>query len=63
MESVSAFHLDVATESLFPRVELHIACRDLIDLDTFSKSDPQVILYTSDQTGTWKEHGRTEMIK
>lgn len=32
-------------------------------MDTFSKSDPQVILYLkNNNTGSWTEFGRTEII-
>nr|XP_008103759.2 PREDICTED: copine-9 isoform X2 [Anolis carolinensis] len=45
------------------KVELTVSCRNLLDLDTFSKSDPIVILYiqgTADKE--WREFGRTEVI-
>eukprot|EP00794_Sanderia_malayensis_P006163 gene6163-6874_t len=45
------------------QVELHIACRNLLDLDTFSKSDPLAVMYVQDKvTKKWREYGRTEVI-
>jgi hypothetical protein len=32
-------------------------------MDTFSKSDPMVILLVMDENNRWLEYGRTEMIK
>ena len=46
-------------------VELSISGRNLLDLDTFSKSDPLCVVYTkkSNQIGEmWKEISRTECI-
>ena len=40
------------------RVELHISCKDLIDADLFSKSDPIVSVFTRasrGKSGTWIE--------
>ncbi|XP_065066720.1 copine-8-like isoform X1 [Rhopilema esculentum] len=45
------------------QVELHVSCRDLLDMDTFSKSDPLVVMYILDKTSkNWREYGRTEVI-
>jgi hypothetical protein len=45
------------------QVELSIACRNLINADTFSKSDPVVIVYErNDWQDKYYEIGRTEMI-
>lgn len=50
------------TESgLTSRVELTVSCTELINMDTFSKSDPQVIMFAM-QNNLWKEQGRTEII-
>ncbi|XP_060598331.1 copine-8-like isoform X1 [Ruditapes philippinarum] len=44
-------------------IELSLSCRNLIDADVFSKSDPMVVLFTMDQgTRQWREFGRTEVI-
>ena len=46
-------------------VELSISGRNLLDLDTFSKSDPMCVVYSKNhgQGGhIWKEIGRTECI-
>lgn len=45
------------------QVELSVACRNLINRDVFSKSDPMVILYQcNDWQDKYYEIGRTEMI-
>ncbi|NXO97021.1 CPNE5 protein, partial [Certhia brachydactyla] len=45
------------------RVELTVSCRQLLDKDTFSKSDPLCVLYMQ-RPGShqWQEFGRTEVI-
>jgi len=43
------------------KVELFISCRNLKNMDFFSKSDPQVRVYLQEQ-GTWKMVGKTETI-
>ncbi|KAM8987970.1 copine-5 [Ara ararauna] len=45
------------------RVELTVSCRQLLDKDTFSKSDPLCVLYIQ-RPGSrqWLEFGRTEVI-
>lgn len=44
-------------------VELHISCRNLVDLDTFSKSDPVVHVYIKDsKTRPYMLVGKTEVI-
>uniref|UniRef100_H0XDP2 Copine-9 n=1 Tax=Otolemur garnettii TaxID=30611 RepID=H0XDP2_OTOGA len=45
------------------KIEITVSCRNLLDLDTFSKSDPMVVLYTQSQASQeWREFGRTEVI-
>ena len=44
------------------KIEIFVSCRSLKDLDTFSKSDPQVILYLKGKNG-WGEVARTECIQ
>ncbi|XP_052558391.1 copine-5, partial [Tympanuchus pallidicinctus] len=45
------------------KVELTVSCRQLLDKDTFSKSDPLCVLYTQGpDTKQWREFGRTEVI-
>ncbi|XP_071295710.1 copine-9 isoform X4 [Agelaius tricolor] len=45
------------------KVELTVSCRNLLDLDTFSKSDPVVVLFVQvSGSSEWKEFGRTEVI-
>ncbi|KAK3608098.1 hypothetical protein CHS0354_004755 [Potamilus streckersoni] len=43
-------------------VELVVSCRNLIDADVFSKSDPMVVLFIGDGHQGWREFGRTEVI-
>jgi hypothetical protein len=45
-------------------VVLRFSCKNLIDMDTFSKSDPMVVVYMkSGGEHSYSEVGRTEMIK
>nr|XP_038041756.1 copine-9 isoform X2 [Anas platyrhynchos] len=45
------------------KVELTVSCRNLLDMDTFSKSDPVVVLFVQGAgSSEWKEFGRTEVI-
>lgn len=50
--------------NLSSKVELFICCRDLLNKDTFSKSDPFVVLFQQNiKTGAYYEVGRTETMK
>ncbi|XP_028925567.1 copine-5 isoform X2 [Ornithorhynchus anatinus] len=62
MASVSEF--DSLTSSIpATKVEVTVSCRNLLDKDTFSKSDPLCVLYTQGiETKQWREFGRTEVI-
>uniref|UniRef100_A0A096MFT6 Copine-8 n=1 Tax=Poecilia formosa TaxID=48698 RepID=A0A096MFT6_POEFO len=45
------------------KIEVTVSCRNLLDVDTFSKSDPVVVLYVQGVgTKEWREFGRTEVI-
>ncbi|KAF6118111.1 copine 8 [Phyllostomus discolor] len=45
------------------RVEVSVSCRNLLDRDTFSKSDPICVLYVQGiGNKEWREFGRTEVI-
>ncbi|XP_057556905.1 copine-8 isoform X2 [Hippopotamus amphibius kiboko] len=45
------------------RVEVSVSCRNLLDRDTFSKSDPICVLYVQEVGNKeWREFGRTEVI-
>ncbi|XP_038676475.1 copine-8-like isoform X1 [Scyliorhinus canicula] len=45
------------------KVEITVSCRNLLDKDTFSKSDPLCVLYVQGiETIQWREFGRTEII-
>nr|XP_057915718.1 copine-3-like isoform X1 [Doryrhamphus excisus]XP_057915719.1 copine-3-like isoform X1 [Doryrhamphus excisus]XP_057915720.1 copine-3-like isoform X1 [Doryrhamphus excisus]XP_057915721.1 copine-3-like isoform X1 [Doryrhamphus excisus]XP_057915722.1 copine-3-like isoform X1 [Doryrhamphus excisus]XP_057915723.1 copine-3-like isoform X1 [Doryrhamphus excisus]XP_057915724.1 copine-3-like isoform X1 [Doryrhamphus excisus]XP_057915725.1 copine-3-like isoform X1 [Doryrhamphus excisus]XP_05791572 len=43
-------------------VALSVSCENLMDMDVFSKSDPQCVLYMSTAGSGWTEVGRTERI-
>mmetsp|Transcript_60584 Transcript_60584/g.69133 ORF Transcript_60584/g.69133 Transcript_60584/m.69133 type:complete len:296 (+) Transcript_60584:1486-2373(+) len=46
------------------KVELFMSCKNLINLDTMSKSDPLIqVLSATQKNGPWQEIGRTEQIK
>ncbi|XP_060931541.1 copine-9-like isoform X1 [Limanda limanda] len=45
------------------KIEVTVSCRSLLDVDTFSKSDPVVVLYLQAVGNKeWREFGRTEVI-
>nr|XP_033782250.1 copine-9 isoform X2 [Geotrypetes seraphini] len=45
------------------KIEITASCRNLLDMDTFSKSDPVVVLYAQGIANKeWSEYGRTEVI-
>ena len=44
------------------KLMLYIKCESLVDMDTFSKSDPFVVLYAKQPDGRLYEVGRTETI-
>ncbi|KAJ8245438.1 hypothetical protein GJAV_G00270760 [Gymnothorax javanicus] len=45
------------------KVEISVSCRNLLDMDTFSKSDPLCVLYVQGVASQeWREFGRTEVI-
>eukprot|EP00069_Balaena_mysticetus_P018086 bmy_00451T0 len=57
--------LSGASERSVPatKIEITVSCRNLLDLDTFSKSDPMVVLYMQSRASQeWREFGRTEVI-
>ncbi|XP_066523938.1 copine-8 isoform X2 [Hoplias malabaricus] len=71
MCAASAFHNMASIGELDPltaavpatKVEITVSCRNLLDRDTFSKSDPICVLYTQTVvTREWREFGRTEVI-
>lgn len=43
------------------KLELFIECTDLVQLDTFSRTDPMCVLYVK-RLGQWMECGRTESL-
>ena len=49
------------TNQNFPIIELHVAAKDLADMDIITVSDPVCALYVWDGNG-WKEFGRTEVV-
>jgi len=46
------------------QVRLHLRCDNLVNMDTFSKSDPFCVLLmqTGAGGGSWVELGRTEVM-
>ncbi|XP_017555519.1 copine-8 isoform X1 [Pygocentrus nattereri] len=71
MSAASAFpnmasigELDPLTAAIpATKVEMTVSCRNLLDRDTFSKSDPICVLYTQTVASReWREFGRTEVI-
>jgi Ca2+-dependent lipid-binding protein len=51
-------------DELVSRVHLFVSCKGLKNMDTFSKSDPQmIVLGQSGGSTVWNELGRTEMVK
>ena len=52
----------VEAQALVMQVNLFVSGRKLKDLDTFSKSDPQCILYEK-RNNSWVKVGNTEQIK
>ncbi len=44
-------------------LELSVSCKNLCDMDTFSKSDPLCVMYQQVADQKWVEVGRTEMLK
>ncbi|ELK16574.1 Copine-5 [Pteropus alecto] len=45
------------------KVEITVSCRNLLDKDMFSKSDPLCVMYTQGmENKQWREFGRTEVI-
>ncbi|XP_076863695.1 copine-8 [Brachyhypopomus gauderio] len=62
MASVGGFDPLIATIPA-TKVEITVSCRNLLDRDTFSKSDPICVLYIQTVTNReWREFGRTEVI-
>ena len=51
-----------AADQLMYQVNMYISGRKLKDLDTFSKSDPQCVLFEQ-RNGSWVKVGQTEQIK
>jgi hypothetical protein len=56
--------MPMAVDTCVGEVQLFIRCEKLKDLDTFSKSDPQVLvkIQTAGIDAQFKEAGRTETI-
>lgn len=45
------------------KVELTFECQKLVNMDTTSKSDPQVWMYSQGTNGKWRLEGKTEVIQ
>lgn len=50
-----------SSDQAHTKLELFFSCRNLADLDTFSKSDPYVVIQIKNND-RWEEYGRTEII-
>ncbi|KAK3512910.1 hypothetical protein QTP70_028968 [Hemibagrus guttatus] len=63
-DTASVYEFDPFTGNIpATKVEITVSCRNLLDKDTFSKSDPMCVLYTQGvETKQWREFGRTEVI-
>ncbi|XP_052384588.1 copine-8-like [Oncorhynchus keta] len=63
-DMASVYEFDPITGNIpATKVEITVSCRNLLDKDTFSKSDPLCVLYTQGvETKQWREFGRTEVI-
>ncbi|XP_069062241.1 copine-9 [Pleurodeles waltl] len=62
MASIGDFD-PVTTSVPATKIEITVSCRNLLDMDTFSKSDPVVVLYAQGiGNKEWSEFGRTEVI-
>ncbi|XP_048029436.1 LOW QUALITY PROTEIN: copine-5b [Megalobrama amblycephala] len=63
-DMASVYEFDPLTGNIpATKVEITVSCRNLLDRDTFSKSDPLCVLYTQGvETKQWREFGRTEVI-
>ncbi|XP_029550856.1 copine-5 isoform X3 [Salmo trutta] len=63
-DMASVYDFDPITGNIpATKVEITVSCRNLLDKDTFSKSDPLCVLYTQGvETKQWREFGRTEVI-
>ena len=55
--------INMAANRFLMKVELHISCKDLANKDTFSKSDPIVVVNLLEKSKKWREVDRTEHIK
>ncbi|XP_046841250.1 copine-9-like [Xenia sp. Carnegie-2017] len=57
----SSIHIQNAVPAT--QVEISVKCKNLADMDLFSKSDPVVVLFVKSVDGReWREFGRTEVI-
>ena len=54
---------DLSQSHLKQKVELFISCKDLIQKDFNSKSDPFCVAYIRNRQGNFDELGRTEVLK
>ncbi|XP_052424663.1 copine-5-like [Carassius gibelio] len=63
-DMASVYEFDPLTGNIpATKVEITVSCRNLLDRDTFSKSDPLCVFYTQGaETKQWREFGRTEVI-
>ena len=52
-----------ALDQPLSKLEISLACTNLINMDFFSKSDPMIVVFMKNKnTNRWQELGRTETI-
>jgi hypothetical protein len=63
-DSVNVMSLPANSGTTFPVIELHVAGRQLKDVDIITVSDPICVLFTptDGQSGGWTEVARTEVV-
>eukprot|EP00004_Rigifila_ramosa_P020703 TRINITY_DN540_c0_g1_i1.p1 TRINITY_DN540_c0_g1~~TRINITY_DN540_c0_g1_i1.p1 ORF type:complete len:566 (-),score=171.68 TRINITY_DN540_c0_g1_i1:15-1691(-) len=52
-----------AADNIGTTISMSFACRELVNMDLMSKSDPMIVVSLKDAKDKWQEIGRTEMIK
>lgn len=61
-EAASAVAHMTNSKGLSSQIELSVSAVGLIDKDLLAKSDPMLVLYQRNASGSWEEMGRTEVI-
>lgn len=61
-EAASAVAHMTNSKGLSSQIELSVSAAGLVDKDLLAKSDPMLVLYQRNSSGSWEEMGRTEVI-